>query len=79
MVCLPLSLRSLTHYHILSPFLFSSSSLSLPSLLFFTLFQGATLHFRASDHPGLPDTMTRRPLISFRITHVPERAKRNLL
>ena len=76
MVCFPLS----DPWLIITSSL-SSSSPSLPSffLLLFTLFQGATLHFRASDHPGLPDTMTRRPLISFRITHVPERAKRNLL
>ncbi len=41
--------------------------------------QGATLHFATSAHPSLPETLASRATLSVRITHVDERAKRDLL
>lgn len=37
------------------------------------------IHFRSSDHPGLPTTLRMRPLVALMITGVDEKAKKQLL
>lgn len=41
--------------------------------------KGATLHFLTSQHPTLPVTVTSKPTLALRITHVDEKAKRDIL
>lgn len=41
--------------------------------------KGFNLHFRTCDHPGLPDTLSRRPVLALRITYVDENVKKHLL
>ena len=41
--------------------------------------KGATLHFLSCDHPGLPDTLSVRPVVALRVTYVDEGIKKQIL
>ena len=41
--------------------------------------KGSVIHFRSSDHPGLPSSLRIRPMVALMITNVDEKAKKQLL
>ena len=41
--------------------------------------KGSVIHFRCSEHPGLPSSLKSKPLVAIMITSVDEKTKKDLL